>query len=94
MVNRSINWAVTAGNHDSQGDLTREQISDFDRSFDLSLTLPNQGNISHSFNYMLPIYGHVDDVQTRLWFLDTGDDNCLDIKGYGCVMPDQVEWFR
>jgi hypothetical protein len=50
-------WATTAGNHDSEADLTREEISELDRSFPLSLTQPNAANISHAFNYMLPIYG-------------------------------------
>lgn len=69
-------------------------MSEFDRSFPLSLTLPNGGEISHAFNYVLYVYGHRSDVQIRLWFLDTGDDKCLDVPGYGCVMPDQIEWFR
>ena len=89
MVDRGLNWAVTLGNHDAQGDLTRDQVSEFDRSFDLSMTLPNQGNISHTTNYVLPVYGQTgEDVQIRLWFLDTGDSDCLNVPGYGCVMPD------
>ena len=44
-------WATTAGNHDSEADLTREQVSEFDRSFNMSLTQPNAANISHAFNY-------------------------------------------
>ncbi len=44
---------------------------------------------------MLPIYGQTsDEIKSRLWFLDTGDEDCLGIPGYGCVMPDQVDWFR
>jgi len=31
-------WATTAGNHDEEADLTREQISELDRSFSNSLT--------------------------------------------------------
>jgi hypothetical protein len=31
-------WATAAGNHDEEGDLTREQISELDRSFSNSLT--------------------------------------------------------
>ncbi len=89
MIDKGYRWASTCGNHDSQADLTREQISELDVSFDLSMTLPNQGNISHSFNYWLPIYGQNDsDVHLRLWFLDSGDGNCLEIKGYDCIRPD------
>jgi predicted MPP superfamily phosphohydrolase len=41
MVDRGIPWATTAGNHDTEGDLSRKQLSELDRSFNLSLTLPN-----------------------------------------------------
>lgn len=83
------NWAITAGNHDSQGDLTREQLSEFDRSFAMSLTQPNAANISHSFNYVLPIYDETGvEILNRLWFLDTGDWGCEGVSGYDCVYPD------
>ena len=88
-------WATTAGNHDTQADLTREQVSALDRSFNFSLTLPNQGNMTHSFNYWLPVYDqNGTDIQFRLWFLDTGDEWCFYTYGYDCVRPDQLEWFR
>lgn len=41
MMKRGIYWATTAGNHDEEADLNREEISEVDRSFNLSLTLPN-----------------------------------------------------
>ena len=34
-------WAMTAGNHDTEGDLSREELSAFDRSHELSMTKPN-----------------------------------------------------
>lgn len=30
----------------------------------------------------------------RLWFLDTGDSDCMGVHGYDCVHPDQLDWFR
>ena len=47
---------MTLGNHDSEGDLNRDQISEVDRSYNLSLTQPNAANISHTTNYVLPVY--------------------------------------
>jgi hypothetical protein len=89
------NWATAAGNHDSQGDLNREQISELDRSFEMSLTQPNAADISHSFNYVLPVYDKTGtEIKTRLWFLDTGDRDCHGVQGYDCVYPDQIDWFR
>jgi hypothetical protein len=88
-------WATTAGNHDEEADLTREQISELDRSFSNSLTQPNAANITHYFNYWLPVYDKDgNNIIFRLWFLDTGREDCLDRPKWGCVHPDQVEWFR
>lgn len=50
-------WATTAGNHDVEGDLDRDQISEIDRFYKHSLTKPNMANITHTFNYYLPVYG-------------------------------------
>lgn len=88
-------WALTAGNHDTQADLTREEISELDRSYSLSYTKPNAADISHSFNYILPVYDSKgENVIFRMWFLDSGEEGCMGINGYDCVRPDQIEWFR
>jgi predicted MPP superfamily phosphohydrolase len=89
LTKHSLYWATTAGNHDSEGDLTREEVSEFDRAHEFSLTQKNAANISHSFNYWLPIYdSNGESVQFRLWFLDTGHEDCLNEKGWDCVRPD------
>ena len=38
MTDMRQHWAFTAGNHDCEADLNREQLSEFDRSFEYSLT--------------------------------------------------------
>jgi len=54
------------------------------------MTQPDQsGCASRATNYMLPVFGQTAyDVQFRMWFLDTGDSDCEDIKGYACILPD------
>lgn len=95
LIEKGHYWATTAGNHDEEGDLTRAEISEVDRSYNMSLTKPNSANISHSFNYYLPIFDKDgQEISFRLWFLDTGHEDCLNQKRWGCVHPDQVEWFR
>lgn len=56
----------------------------------MSLTRPNMGKISHAFNYWLPVYDEGDQEAFRLWFLDTGHEDCLGEKGWDCIRPDQV----
>lgn len=64
-------------------------------SFDNAMTLPNAAAISNSFNYVLPVYDAAgENVVMRLWFLDSGDQDCLGVEGFGCIHPDQVKWFR
>lgn len=44
---------------------------------------------------MLPVYDEAGaDIKFRLWFLDTGHEDCMEVKGWDCIRPDQVEWFR
>lgn len=89
-------FCSTAGNHDSEADMTREQLSALDREHEYSLTKPNaQDGLSHAFNYLLPIYdNNGTDVRFRVWCLDTGHKGCLGVKGCSCAKPDQVKWFR
>ncbi|CDW88364.1 metallophosphoesterase [Stylonychia lemnae] len=96
LYEHNMNWALTAGNHDTQGDLNREQVSELDRTYNLSMTKPNAPNISHAFNYMLPVYDQSgQNISFRLWFIDSGEDqDCMGVGGYDCVRPDQIEWFR
>ena len=69
-------------------------------SYNLSLTRPNaRANLSHSFNYVVPIYNKnstsgANDTILRLWFLDAGDVGCFSPydDGYDCIRFDQLKW--
>jgi hypothetical protein len=64
-------------------------------TYNNAMTLPNAGAISNSFNYVLPVYDAAgENVVMRLWFLDSGEKDCLGVEGAPCVHPDQVKWFR
>ncbi|EGC30599.1 hypothetical protein DICPUDRAFT_99492 [Dictyostelium purpureum] len=94
MIQHNIRWAFTCGNHDDEGDLDRTQIVELDNTFNLSLTQQGPSDIQGATNYYLPITDSNGDVQTILYFFDSGDDNCQGVVGWGCVYPDQVEWYR
>lgn len=62
-------------------------------SYANSMTRPNAGDLTHSFNYMIPVYDETgEEIVHRMWFLDTGDWECLGVVGYDCVHPDQIDW--
>ena len=58
--------------------------------YNLSVTLPNAGNLSHAFNYVLPVYAKDSDkIEFRLWSIDTGESyGCMGSRGYDCVRDD------
>ena len=29
-----------------------------------------------------------------LWSFDTMSENCQDVHGWGCVYPNQIDWYR
>jgi hypothetical protein len=89
-------WFATAmGNHDFGTDLTMHQVLHLDMSFNRSLTQLNSHKLTRDFTYMLPVYDHSGtSVQLRLWFFNTGIDNCLGIRGWDCPLFDQIKWFR
>eukprot|EP00128_Syssomonas_multiformis_P008322 Colp12_sorted_trinity150504_noHs@31960 len=95
MIDNDVKWAFAFGNHDDQGDYTREQILELDAAYNLSLTQRGPDDVSGGTHYVLPIYSSKDEsVKTNLYMFDSGDNNCEGVKGWGCVNPDQVEWYR
>jgi len=97
MIQANVPWAFALGNHDDQADLNREQIVALDQTYALSRTLQGPLNIRGATNYFLSILSSNQENQsasTNLLILDSNDNNCLDVPGWGCVYPDQVEWYR
>ncbi|EGG18598.1 hypothetical protein DFA_04092 [Cavenderia fasciculata] len=94
MMDHQLRWALAMGNHDDQGDLNRMQVVELDSSYPYSLTQMGPYTANGTTNYYLPIYDANGDMQVILYFFDSSDDNCMGIEGWGCVYPDQVEWYR
>ena len=49
-------WFLVIGNHEHEADLLSEEVNELDRSYNLSYTGVGPDNISHVFNYVLPLY--------------------------------------
>lgn len=96
MIKRNISWAIVLGNHDIEADLSGREIVDLDSSHPLSLTQHGPESIHGATNYYLPIYvnstsseiGHV------VWLFDSGRQECMGVKGYGCVERTQIMWYQ
>jgi hypothetical protein len=95
MLDAHIPWAYIFGNHDDQGDLSRSQIMDIEQSFPLSLTQRGPANISGMTNYVLTLLsGKSNEPVVNLYMMDSSDDRCLGVSGWGCIYPNQVQWYR
>ncbi len=90
-----IPWAAVFGNHDSEGNVTREQL------MQAQLELP--GTVAHSGppevegvgNFSLRIEDHDGRLRTALYCLDSGDYSDHDeAAGYGWIRERQLAWFR
>ncbi|KAJ6236490.1 hypothetical protein M0813_27877 [Anaeramoeba flamelloides] len=98
MVSRNIPWAMTFGNHDDLGYFSRKELMTIDKSYPLSQSEFGPDDITGVSNYYLEIHTAEStpdekEVAAVLYFLDSGDKGCMGHDGWGCVYPDQIEWF-
>ncbi|KAJ3426049.1 hypothetical protein M0812_28496 [Anaeramoeba flamelloides] len=99
LVKRNIPWGMTFGNHDDQGIMTRKELMNLDKSYPLSQSEFGPVDITGVSNYYLEIHTadstpDEKEVAVVLYFLDSGDKGCMGYKGWGCVHPDQIDWFK
>lgn len=93
-----VPWALTLGNHDTGGPLTREEIVAVDQSFNNSMTQRGPATATGGVtNYYLPIYARDGaSVAYLLWMLDVSEGlagGCEGYPGDDCVTRDIVEWY-
>jgi len=106
LVNRSLTWASTYGNHDSAYNLSREGIYEREHLYANSRTQQMvSGPLAGVTNYYLPVYcaNHTDGAapEMLLWFFDSRGGNYyqeLNASGSEVGQPDWVDqsvvdWF-
>ncbi|KUL82257.1 hypothetical protein ZTR_10772 [Talaromyces verruculosus] len=107
LVDRNLYWACTYGNHDSQFNLSRQEIFTREKRYPNSLTqsmVPSIGYESGLSNYYLPIYSADKSDKTPkviLWFFDSRggyEFQNTDKNGDGVPINDfvdqsVVDWF-
>ena len=91
---RNIPAAITFGNHDSErGAMSREELMAYYNTHKSSISVDDGVELSGCGTYNIPVYtSDSDKVKFNLWIFDSND---YDDEGhYGCVLPDQVEWYK
>ena len=91
---RNIPAAITFGNHDSErGAMSREELMAYYNTHKSSISVDDGVELSGCGTYNIPVHASDSDkVKFNLWIFDSND---YDDEGhYGCVLPDQVEWYK
>ena len=91
---RDIPVAITFGNHDSErGAMSREELMAYYNTHKSSISVDDGVELSGCGTYNIPVHASDSDkVKFNLWIFDSND---YDDEGhYGCVLPDQVEWYK
>ena len=92
-----VPYAVTMGNHDPEGTLTREEIFDILEADPLFLGEKGPEQISGVGNYVLEVKASdgSDKPKALLYCMDSGDysPSSKDFGYYGWFERDQIEWY-
>lgn len=110
MVDAGVPYAYALGNHDRIGPVggspasppgnesnyvvSDHSIMELDQTNHMAISEDGPQDIHGASNYVVPIHGADGTPAFYIWVLDSSDDNCVGQTGWGCVYPDQVEWFR
>lgn len=95
LVDRGIPFAVALGNHDSDFDLTREQIYAVYRSIPGNVNTQDDPELTGFSNDILTLSDEGSAPDRVLYLFDSGNrDYPAGIKSWGYVHADQIEWYR
>ena len=90
--------AIVFGNHDTEGDVTRQQQMEWYEKFDCFIGCAGKDfNNNTCGTYYVPLYSSTDknDMIFNLWMIDSGADNTEnDLEGYAATTKAQVEWYK
>lgn len=90
--------AIVFGNHDTEGDVSRQTQMEWYEKFDCFIGCAGKdfGNGSCG-TYYVPLYSSTDknDMIFNLWMIDSGADNTENkLGGYAATTKVQIEWYK
>lgn len=89
-----IPFAIVYGNHDSEANITREELFAIQQDYPFSIAEPGPEEIHGVGNYSLAIQSHkTQSKEAYLYLLDSGDYGLKNVSTYGWVHHDQIAWF-
>ncbi|KAJ5898998.1 hypothetical protein N7495_003742 [Penicillium taxi] len=98
LVDRKIPYAAIFGNHDDEGDLSREQLMGIYEDLPYSLSAPGPEDIDGVGNYIVEVLDRGKSTHSALTFylLDTHSysPDERQFRGYDWIKPSQTRWFK
>ncbi len=90
-----VPWAMVFGNHDSQSNLSREDLANLLQNFPMCLNI-DKGETQGNSNFVLPVLGKSNNTEAILYCLDSNSYSTLKptVDGYGWFDFSQVNWYR
>lgn len=91
----NVPWAMVFGNHDSQGNFSREKLAEFLHKLPLCMN-NDKGETKGNSNFVLPVYGKNKKIKALLYCMDSNDYSTLkpNVQGYGWFDFSQIDWYR
>lgn len=91
----SIPWATVFGNHDCEGNVTKEQLMKVQLEYSGALFEAGPSDVDGVGNYIVQVSDSNGDTAAALYFLDSGAYSELpSVPGYDWIRESQVEWYR
>lgn len=84
-------WAAVLGNHDSEGNIARKTMHELQLEYTYNVAKEDPEGISGAGNYVLPIKNKQEEIESVLYFLDSGDYSPH--GGYDWIRRDQINWY-
>jgi len=95
VIDKKQRWALTWGNHDSEGETSRSELMEMVINLPYSLCKMGPENIEGVSNYVLPVYGcKSNKVENVLYFLDSNARTQTNVGGEDWIRPNQIAWYR
>ncbi|NCA67867.1 MAG: hypothetical protein EOM87_07380 [Clostridia bacterium] len=93
-----IPWAVTLGNHDHEGDYTREQIADYLCTLEYCIFQKGPDDITGFGNYIINVLNSDGTYNTALIMMDSNSyinaDDHTGSSGYDRIHENQIQWYE
>lgn len=91
-TNIGIPWAVVFGNHDDEGNMTRQQLANFYGSIDGCLFMEGPQNITGYGNYVIKLKNHDGTINSGLILMDS--NSYAPKTKYDHFHQDQIDWYE